>query len=95
MTTGAPNTCDEKGLRIRLANDLVSPRTDSDMIRGPTSVRGSALLTAADLAERWRVARDSIYRIHRSQLPFVRLGRRTRRYLVEDVIAYEQARRVG
>ena len=56
---------------------------------------GERLLTATDLAERWGVHRDSVYRIPKALLPYLKLGARTRRYRWVDVLAYEQARRVG
>ena len=53
------------------------------------------LVTATDLADRWGVHRDSVYRIPHSQLPYLKLGPRTRRYRWADVLEYEQARQVG
>lgn len=46
------------------------------------------LLTPAELAKRWDVCRDSIYRLPAEDLPFIRLGKR-RRYRLSDVLAYE------
>ena len=53
------------------------------------------LVTANDLAERWGVHRDSVYRIPKELLPYLKLGPRTRRYRWADVVEYELARRVG
>ena len=48
------------------------------------------LVTAEQIALRWQVHRDTIYRIARQRLPYLQLGRATRRYRWEDVDAYEQ-----
>jgi len=53
-----------------------------------------SLLTATDLARRWRMHRDSIYRIPAELLPYMKLGRNTRRYRPEDVAAFEEQQRV-
>ena len=53
------------------------------------------LVTANELAERWGVHRDSVYRIPKELLPYLKLGPRTRRYRWADVLEYEQARQVG
>ena len=53
------------------------------------------MVNANDLAERWGVHRDSVYRIPKELLPYLKLGPRTRRYRWVDVLEYEQARRVG
>ncbi len=47
------------------------------------------LLSAAELAKRWRRSRDWVYRLPAEELPFVRLGTR-RRYRLADVLAYEE-----
>ena len=54
------------------------------------------LLTAAQLAKRWGVHRDSVYRIAPEVLPFVRLplGHR-RRYRLRDVERYEEEHTEG
>jgi hypothetical protein len=46
------------------------------------------LLTPAELARRWSVCRDSIYRLPPEVLPFIRIGTR-RRYRLSDVLDYE------
>lgn len=56
---------------------------------------GERLLSAAEIAERWGMSRDTIYRIPPDNLPFVKLGARTRRYRLRDVVAYEQDRTRG
>lgn len=50
------------------------------------------LLSAAELAERWRVCVDTVYRIPESELPIVRVGpgKRLKRYRMGDVLAYEE-----
>ncbi len=50
------------------------------------------LFTAGDLAERWRISRDAVYRIPLAALPFLRVGpkRGARRYRREDIEGYEQ-----
>ncbi len=48
-----------------------------------------SFITPAELAERWRVSRDWIYRLSADDLPFVRVGWR-RRYRLADVVAYEE-----
>lgn len=53
------------------------------------------MVTANDLAGRWGVHRDSVYRIPKELLPYLKLGPRTRRYRWVDVFEYEQARQVG
>ena len=53
------------------------------------------LVTAADIAERWSVSRDSVYRVPPHELPFLKLGRGTRRYRWADVLAFERRCRVG
>ncbi len=53
------------------------------------------LVTAADLSARWAVHRDSVYRIAPDELPFLKLGRGTRRYRWADVVEYERRRTVG
>ncbi len=53
-----------------------------------------ALVTANVIAERWGVHRDSVYRIPTSELSFVKLGPRTRRYRWADVLEYERRRTI-
>lgn len=50
------------------------------------------LLTADELAGRWRLCVDTIYRLPPSSLPYIRIGR-YRRYRVSDVEAYETTHR--
>ena len=47
------------------------------------------LLTAQDLAGRWGIDRDTVYRIPARTLPYLRPTPRTRRYRPADVRAYE------
>ena len=54
-----------------------------------------SLVTAAEIAERWQVHRDTVYRIPESELPSVKLGPKTRRYRWADVVAYEAACLMG
>ena len=54
-----------------------------------------SLVTAAEIAERWQVHRDTVYRIPESELPSVKLGPKTRRYRWTDVVAYEAACLMG
>ena len=53
------------------------------------------LVSANQLADRWGVHRDSVYRVPKEQLPYLKLGPRTRRYRWADVVEYEEARLVG
>lgn len=53
-----------------------------------------SLITAAEIAERWGVHRDTVYRIPGDRLPFLKLGANTRRYRWEDVKKYEKRSRV-
>ncbi len=53
------------------------------------------MVTAAEIAERWQVHRDTVYRIPESELPSVKLGPKTRRYRWTDVVAYEAACLMG
>lgn len=53
------------------------------------------LVTAKEIAERWRVHRDTIYRIPDTDLPYLKLGPQTRRYRWEDVLRYEREHLVG
>jgi len=51
----------------------------------------SALLTAEELARRWRTTPSHVYALARSDaLPTVKLGR-WRRWRMEDVLAFERA----
>jgi hypothetical protein len=56
---------------------------------------GETLMTAEQVADRWQVHRDTIYRIPRTRLPYLQIGRGTRRYTWADVEAYESRVRVG
>ena len=53
------------------------------------------LVTAAEIADRWLVHRDSVYRISESELPYVKLGPSTRRYRWKDILEYESSHLVG
>lgn len=52
-------------------------------------------ITAEELAKRWSVHRDTVYKMPTADLPYMKLGPNTRRYRMEDVEAYERARVVG
>lgn len=59
------------------------------------STRGTRLLTADDLAERWSVPRAHVYRLTRERgLPTVRLGRYYR-YRLAAIEAWERAQEGG
>ena len=47
-----------------------------------------ACLSPEQLAERWGVSRDTVYRITKGQLHYFKVGRQ-RRYRVADIEAYE------
>ena len=47
------------------------------------------LLTADELADRWGVCRDTVYRIAPEELPVIKIGSRSR-YRLADVLAYEE-----
>ncbi len=68
----------------------------SDVIPMPRrQPQDDTLVTAAEIAERWAVHRDTIYRIPPNELPYLKLGPNTRRYRWEDVKAYEESSFVG
>ncbi len=50
------------------------------------------LYTADDLAKRWRLSRDAVYRIPEQLLPYLKVGpkRGARRYRLEDIEGYER-----
>ena len=50
----------------------------------------NSLMTAEQIAARWNIHRDTVYRLLPSELPFLKLGPKTRRYRLGDVMAYEQ-----
>lgn len=52
-------------------------------------------LTASDLAERWQVNRETVYRRSSTALPYLKLGSRTKRYRLSDVQAFEERNRLG
>ncbi len=52
-------------------------------------------MTADNIAERWQVHRDTVYRISESDLAYVRLGPATRRYRWKDILEYESSHLVG
>ena len=54
-----------------------------------------SLVTAAEIAERWQVHRDTVYRVAESELPYVKLGPATRRYRWDEVLEYERRHLVG
>jgi excisionase family DNA binding protein len=52
--------------------------------------RGDRLLTAEDVADRWRVPRSQVYRLARDgRIPTVELGR-YRRWRLDAIEAYER-----
>ena len=51
---------------------------------------GEQLLTAGQVAHRWRVSWDTVYRVPAVYSPPLKLGPNTRRYRLEDVMEYEQ-----
>ena len=65
---------------------------DHRAIEGP---EGEQLLTAGQVAHRWLVSRDTVYRIPPVYLPFLKLGLNTRRYRLSDVLAYEETNLIG
>ena len=50
------------------------------------------LYTADDLAKRWRISRDAVYRVPETLLPYLRVGPKggARRYRREDIESYER-----
>lgn len=65
------------------------------MPRRRSGDEGEQLVSAAEVAERWGMSRDSIYRIPPNELPSIKLGSRTRRYRLRDVVEYERERTRG
>ena len=55
----------------------------------------TALMTAKQVARRWRVSRDTVYRVPAVYLPYLKLGPNTRRYRLSDVLAYEETSLIG
>jgi len=57
----------------------------------PKPSESDLFYTADDLAERWRISRDAVYRISETLLPYLRLGPKggARRYRPEDIKDYE------
>jgi hypothetical protein len=64
-------------------------------MRSDDKPKPSELITADDLAKRWGVHRDTIYRLPGTALPYLKLGPNTRRYRLADVLAFENGKRVG
>lgn len=56
---------------------------------------GGQYLTAAELADRWKVDRETVYRFSSTSLPYLKLGSRTKRYRRSDVLAFEDRNRLG
>lgn len=56
---------------------------------------GESFFTAQQLAERWQVDRETVYRRSSTALPYLKLGSRTKRYRRQDVIAFEERNRLG
>ncbi len=50
---------------------------------------------AAEIARRWGVSRETIYRIDPRELPYYMFGPRTRCYRWDDVLEHEKRRRLG
>lgn len=46
--------------------------------------------TADQLADRWQISREKVYRIDADDLPYLKLGSRTKRYRLEDVRQFER-----
>lgn len=66
-------------------------RSDGPPTTGHSSVNGSRLLTADDLAARWQVPSSQVYRLTRDgRLPTVRLGRYYR-YAPAAIEEFERA----
>ena len=56
---------------------------------------GDVLVSATEIAGRWGVHRDTVYRIDPAELPYMKLGPRTRRYRFRDVLEYERRKLIG
>ena len=56
------------------------------------TIMEAPFITAEELAKRWSMHRDTIYKVPTSELPYMKLGPNTRRYRIADVEAYERAR---
>ncbi len=50
---------------------------------------------AAEIARRWGINRETIYKIDPSKLPYYMFGPRTKCYRWDDVLQYEQTHRLG
>ena len=50
---------------------------------------------AAEIARRWGVSRETVYRIASRELPCFKFGPRTKCYRWDDVLHYEQTHRLG
>ncbi len=48
------------------------------------------LVSVSELASRWHLCADTLYRMPARRLPYVRIGRR-RLYRLDDVRSYEQS----
>ena len=55
---------------------------------------GEPLMTRAELAERWKKHPDTIAKIPKGELARIEFSTRCVRYLLSDVLAYEQKCRV-
>ena len=53
------------------------------------------LVTADEIAVRWKVHGDTVYRLPPQRVPYVRLGPGRRRSRWADVLAYETSNTVG
>jgi len=60
-----------------------------------TTTEQVRFITAEELAKRWGMHRDTVYKVPTTELPYMKLGPNARRYRIEDVEAYEQAKVVG
>lgn len=70
-------------------HDPSQPLSDQAPSFGTHRPKGSVLLTADDLAERWQVGKAHVYRLTRDGVvPAVRLGRYYR-YRLEAVVEFE------
>ena len=59
------------------------------------TIMEAPFITAEELAKRWAMHRDTVYKVPTAELPYMKLGPNTRRYRIADVEAYERASIVG
>ncbi len=51
------------------------------------TIMEAPFITAEELATRWSMHRDTIYKVPTTELPYMKLGPNTRRYRITDVEA--------